>query len=89
MSIHFTFFHIVSYYTGLSLTIYSSLIIVNCILYYELVSLPQYYDYCVQLYIHYMYYLLYLLNSICSLDFAFAAKFLLLWHVISITFCSV
>ena len=89
MSIQFNIFHIVSYYTGLLPTIYSYLIIMNCILYYELVSLPQYYDYCVQLYIHYIYYLLYLLNSICSLDFAFAAKFLLVQHVINITFCSV
>ena len=47
MSTHFTFFHIVSYYTGLLSTIYSYLIVVNCILYYKLVSLPQYYDYCV------------------------------------------
>ena len=89
MSTHFTFFHAVSYYTGLSLTIYSSLIIVNCILYYELVSLLQYHDYCVQLYIRYIYYLLYLLNSICSLDFPFAAKFLLVRNVINITSCSV
>ena len=68
MSTHFTFFHVVLYYTGLSLTIYSSLIIVNCILYYELVSSPQYYDYvgnCI--------FIIYII----SCDFAFAAKFLL------------
>ena len=45
MSTHFTIFHIVSYYIGLLLTICPYLIIVNCILYYELVSLLQYYDY--------------------------------------------
>ena len=61
MSTHFTFFHIVSYYTGLLLTIYSYLIIVSCILYYELISLPQYYDYCVQLYIHYILFIVFIL----------------------------
>ena len=55
MSTHFTIFHIVSHYTGLLLTIYSCLIIMNCILYYEFVSLPQYYNYCMQLYIHHTY----------------------------------
>ena len=92
MSTHFTIFHIVSYYIGLLLTICSYLIIVHCILYYELVSLPQYYDYCVQLYIHYILLIVFILvfiKLICSLDFAFAAKFLLVWHVINITFCSV
>ena len=54
MSTHFTIKHIVSYYTGLLLIIYSYSIIENCILCYELLSLPQYYDYCVQLYIHYI-----------------------------------
>ena len=54
MSTQFTIKHIVSYYTGLLLTIYSYSIIENCILYYELLSLPQHYDYCVQLYIHYI-----------------------------------
>ena len=55
------------------------------------VSLPQYYDSCVQLYTHHylLYLFLHLLNIICSLDFAFAAKFLLVWHVINLTFCSV
>ena len=61
MSTHFTIFHIVSYYTGLLLTIYSYLIIVNCILYYELVSLPQYYDYYVSLYIHYILFIVFIL----------------------------
>ena len=45
MSTHFTIFHIASYYTGLLLNIYLYLIIENCILYYDLVSLLQYYDY--------------------------------------------
>ena len=55
------------------------------------VSLLQYYDYCVQLYIHHylLYLFFYLLNFIRSLDFALAAKFLLVWHVINITVCSV
>ena len=56
------------------------------------VPLPQYYDSCVQLYIHHyllyllMYLFLHLLNIICSLDFAFAAKFLLVQHVINLIF---
>ena len=54
MSTHFTIKHIVLYYTGLLLTIYSYSTTENCILYYELLSLPQYYNYCVQLYILYI-----------------------------------
>ena len=61
MSTHFTIFHIVSYCAGLLLTIYSYSIIVNCILYYEFVSLPQYYDYCVQLCIYYILFIVFIL----------------------------
>ena len=40
--------------------------------------------------IYYLLFLfLHLLNNIHSLDFAFAAKFLLVRHVINLTFCSV
>ena len=68
MSTHFTIKYIVSYYTDLLLTIYCYdlyFIQQKGILYH--VSLPQYYDSCVQLYIHH--YLLYLLFMVFILTF--------------------
>ena len=93
-SFHFTIKHIVSYYIDLEL-ILSELVFyaTKSTLYH--VSLLQYYNYCVPLYLHhYLLYLLlyvfwYLLNIIDCLYFAFAAKFLLVRHVINLTFCSV
>ena len=72
MSTHFTIKYIVSYYTDLLLTLYSYIYCSNLyfmqqkgILYH--VSLPQYYDYCVPLYIYH--YLLYLLFIVFILTF--------------------
>ena len=55
---------------------------------------PIFYDfYCTNNYLYLsiltivciLFLLLYLLNFVCTLDFAFAAKFLLMWHVIYIS----
>ena len=62
MSTHFTIKYIVSYYTGLLLTIYSYLLYFmqqKGILYH--VSLLQYYNYCVQLYIHHILFIVFIL----------------------------
>ena len=68
MSTHFTIKYIVSYYIGL-------LLLCTHIYSYELysmqqkgilyhVSLPQYYNYCVQLYIHYTLFIVFILTFI-------------------------